>query len=81
MITIFGSIAVAIMLISYRFEHLSAWFILTFAIGSAATAVYSGLEGVWPIASIEGIWSIIALQRFLHRRHLHPGLTTLDRQP
>ena len=33
----------------------------------AATAIYSGLEAVYPIMVVEGVWSLIALRRFLQR--------------
>ena len=54
MLTIFGSIAVAIMFLSYWLESRSRWNILIFAVASAATCVYSGLEDVYPIMVIEG---------------------------
>ena len=72
MLTIFGSIAVSIMVTAYFFEHRSRWFILIFAGASVATAIYSGLAEVYPITVIEAIWSVIALRRFLdaHRQAL-----------
>ncbi len=68
MLTIFGSIAVTIMVMAYCFEQRSPWFILIFAGASLATAVYSGLAEVYPITVIEAIWSVIALRRFLGAR-------------
>lgn len=68
MLTIFGSIAVSIMVTAYLLERRSAWFILIFAGASVATAVYSGLAEVYPIAVIESIWSVIALRRFISAR-------------
>lgn len=73
MLTIFGAIAVAIMFFSYWFERRSKWMVMLFAVGSAATAVYSGLEEVYPITVIEGLWAIVALQRF-YKRHLEEGV-------
>lgn len=64
MLTVFGSVAVAIMLLSYWFESRSRWYILVFAGASAATSAYSGLAEVYPIMVIEGLWSLVALQRF-----------------
>jgi hypothetical protein len=58
MLTIFGSIAVAIMFLSYWLESRSRWNILIFAVASAATSAYSGLEEVDPIMVIEGLWSL-----------------------
>ncbi len=68
MLTIFGSVAVAIMFLSYWLEPRSKWYILIFAAASAATAVYSGLADVYPIMVIEALWAAVALQRF-NRTH------------
>ena len=69
MLTLFGSIAVSIMFLSYWLEHRSKWMVLIFAAGSALTSLYSGLAEVYPITVIEALWSAVALQRFvrLHR--------------
>ena len=67
MLTIFGSVAVAIMLLSYWLEPRSKWMVLVFAGGSALTSVYSGLAEVYPITVIEALWTGIALQRFRRR--------------
>ena len=53
MLTIFGSIAVAIMFLSYWLEPRSRLFVLLFAGAFAATSVYSALAGVYPITIIE----------------------------
>ena len=75
MLTIFGSIAVGIMFLSYLLERYSKWMVLVFALGSALTAAYSGLEGVYPITVIEGLWTLAALQRFIkrHRNEAPPA--------
>ncbi len=67
MLTLFGSIAVSIMMLSYSLESRSKWYVLIFASASAATSVYSGLAGVYPITVIEAIWSAIAIHRFATR--------------
>ena len=67
MLTLFGSIAVAIMFFSYWLEPRSKWMVLLFAGGSAATAVYSALAAVYPITVIETLWALVALQRFVKR--------------
>ncbi len=68
MLTLFGSIAVTVMLLSYWLEPRSKWFVLVFAGGCAATSAYSVLSEVYPITVIEALWALVALQRFL-RRH------------
>ena len=67
MLTMFGVIAVSIMFLSYWTEERSKWLVLTFAIGSGMTALYSGLAEVYPITVIEGLWGLVALQRFVKR--------------
>ena len=62
------TIAVAIMFVSYWLERRSRWFVLTFAAGSAATAIYSGLVAAYPITVVEALWAAVALNRFLARR-------------
>ena len=55
MLTMFGSVSVAVMMLSYWLEPRSKWFVGTFALGSAATSLYSGLVGAYPITVIEAI--------------------------
>ncbi len=68
MLTALGSVAVAIMLLSYWLEPRSKWFVLSFAAASAVTSAYSGLVEAYPITAIEALWALVALQRFW-RRH------------
>lgn len=72
MLTLFGSVAVTIMFLSYWMESRSKWMVLVFAAGSAATALYSALSVVYPITVIEGLWALVAVQRFwkLHQQSL-----------
>lgn len=73
MLTAFGSVAVSVMLLSYWLEPRSRWFILVFALGSAATAAYSGLAAVYPIMVIETLWAGVALRRFNNARAARQG--------
>ncbi len=70
MLTVFGVVAVSIMFLSYWTEERSKWLVLIFAVGSGMTALYSGLEEVYPITVIEGLWALVALQRFVKRHQL-----------
>ena len=67
LLTLFGSVAVAIMMAAYWLEPRSKWFVLLFAGGSAATAAYSGLVQAYPITVIKTIWAFVALGRFYDR--------------
>ena len=64
---IFGLIAVTVMMFAYSLEARTKWFVLLFAIGSAATALYSVLVQAYPITAVETIWAGIALRRFVAR--------------
>ena len=74
MLTLFGSVAVAIMFLSYWMEARSKWMVLLFALASAATAAYSGLAAVYPITAIEGLWALVVLQRFVKRHRREAAL-------
>ena len=67
LLTVFGSIAVGIMFVSYWLEPRSRWFVLVFSGASALTAVYSGLVAAYPITVIEALWAVVALRRFVAR--------------
>ena len=67
MLTAFGFLAVTVMFLSYWQEGRSKWFVLAFAVGSAATALYSGLIEAYPILVVETLWAMVAFRRFLHR--------------
>ena len=71
-LTIFGAIAVTIMLVSYALESRSPTWILVFAFGCAASAVYGAMAGTWPFTVVEGIWAIVALRRWSIRRQQRP---------
>lgn len=67
-LTIFGLVAVSLMLLCYALEARSPWFILGFAGACALGSVYGFLQGAWPFGLVEGIWSIVALNRWLRAR-------------
>ena len=65
---IFGSLAVAVMLLTYALEERSHWFVLAFAAASALAALYGLLIEAWPFAAIEAVWSLVALRRWWRRQ-------------
>ena len=73
MLTIFGFAAVAVMFISYWLESRSRWMVLVFALGCAATALYSLLLAAYPITVVESLWALVALQRFWRRHQKEQG--------
>jgi hypothetical protein len=64
-LTIFGLVAVSLMLIFYACEDRSRHFVLAFAFACMLGSIYGFLQGAWPFGLVEGIWSIVALRRWL----------------
>lgn len=67
-LTLFGASAVAVMLLSYAFEHRSSKLVLVFALACAASSLYGWLAGTWPFGVVEGVWALVAVRRWLQRR-------------
>lgn len=68
-LTLYGLIAVSLMLVFYALEDYSHWFVLAFAVSCAMSSLYGFLiSGGWPFGLVEGVWTLIALQRWQKRR-------------
>lgn len=67
-LTLFGLVAVSLMLAFYALEDVSPWFILAFAVACALASVYGFLAGAWPFGVVEAIWAFIAVKRWQKRR-------------
>ena len=67
-LTVFGFIAVCMMLVFYAFEERSRWYVLGFAGACAMGSVYGFLIGAWPFGMVEAIWAAVALRRWKARR-------------
>jgi hypothetical protein len=63
-LSLFGLIAVSLMLLFYALERRSRWYILAFAAACVLGSVYGFLQGAWPFGLVEGVWSIVALRRW-----------------
>ena len=81
MLTLFGTVAVSVMFGSYWLEERSRWYVLIFAGACVATAIYSALEGVYPIMVIEGLWAPVALKRFADRTRAEAGILSSEPEP
>ena len=68
MLDAFGLVAVTATLVFYALEDRSPGYILAFAGGCAASAVYGFLQGAWPFGLVEAIWAGVALRRWMVRR-------------
>ncbi len=73
---IFGAVAVGAMLLMYTLEERAHWYVLGFAVASAAAAAYGLLIAAWPFAVIEAIWSAVALRRWWRRYSATPTAGT-----
>jgi hypothetical protein len=67
-LTCFGLFAVSAMLIFYRLEQRSPWFVLCFSFSCVLGSVYGFLQGAWPFGIVEGVWSVVAFQRWHKKR-------------
>ena len=68
-LTLFGLLAVTLMLVCYALEKRSHWFILAFSGSCLLASAYGFLQGAWPFGLIEAVWSGVALRRrWLERR-------------
>jgi hypothetical protein len=63
-LSIFGLVAVTLMLICYALEDRSRWFILAFAGACLLASAYGFLQGAWPFGLVEAVWSGVALRRW-----------------
>jgi len=67
LLTLYGLVAVVLMLVFYAVEDRSTWFVLAFAGACAMASIYGFLQGAWPSGAVEAIWSLIALRRWRRR--------------
>ena len=64
----FGVVAVALMLITYALEEISHWFTIAFAGACVLGSIYGFLQGAWPFGLLEGAWAVVAYWRWHRRR-------------
>jgi len=63
-LSIFGLVAVSLMLIFYAFEDRGRWLILAFAGACLLASAYGFLQGAWPFGLVELVWSFVAVRRW-----------------
>jgi hypothetical protein len=63
-LTIFGLVAVSLMLLFYALENRSRWFVLAFAGACLMGSAYGFLQGAWPFGIVEAIWAAVAAHRW-----------------
>jgi hypothetical protein len=67
-LTLFGLIAVTLMLVTYALEARSHWYILAFAGACALGSAYGFLQGAWPFGVVEAVWAVVALRRWMQAK-------------
>jgi hypothetical protein len=63
-LSVFGLIAVTLMLLFYAMEPRSRWYTLAFAGACALGSLYGFLQGAWPFGLVEAVWSMVAVRRW-----------------
>lgn len=66
-LTLFGLVAVTLMLVFYALEERAPVFTLGFAAACALGSTYGFLQGAWPFGLVEGIWTLVALKKWRDR--------------
>ena len=66
-LTLFGLVAVGLMLVFYALEERSPWFVLAFAGACGLASAYGFLQGAWPFGGVEAVWAVVALLRWRKR--------------
>ena len=68
MITLYGVIAVSLMMLMYALESRGPLFVAAFALGCILSSIYGFLSGAWPFGVVEAVWSLIAWRRYRQTR-------------
>ena len=66
-LTLFGLVAVSLMLVAYALESRASGFTLLFAGACALGSTYGFLQGAWPFGLVEAIWAVVALAKWRAR--------------
>lgn len=69
-LTLFGLLAVTLMLLCYALESRGPGFVLGFAAACALGSIYGFLQGAWPFGIVEAVWCVVALARWRDRAAL-----------
>ena len=64
-LTLFGLVAVSLMLLCYAMEARGRGWVLGFAGACALGSAYGFLQGAWPFGVVEAVWAGVALRRYV----------------
>ena len=71
-LTVYGALAVTVMMLCYALEDRSSWFVLAFAGACVLASVYGFAQGAWPFGVVELMWAFVAARRWQQRLR-HPS--------
>ena len=54
-LTLFGLVAVTLMLVFYALERRSHWFVLAFSVSCVLGSLYGFMQGAWPFGLVEAV--------------------------
>lgn len=69
-LTLFGLVAVVLMLVLYALEDRHSGYVLAFAGACLLASSYGFLQGAWPFGVVEAVWATVAVHRWRKRRAL-----------
>jgi hypothetical protein len=78
-LSIFGLVAVTLMLVCYALESRSRLYVLGFAGACLLGSVYGFLQGAWPFGLVEAVWSAVALRRWWLARQEIDGCVAAEK--
>lgn len=67
LVTLYGLVAVSLMMLFYWLESRGAAFVLLFAAACLGASTYGFLSGAWPFGVVEIAWAGVALRRYQSR--------------
>ena len=67
-LTLFGLVAVSLMLVCYAMEARASAWTLAFAGACLLGSAYGFLQGAWPFGLVEGVWALVAARRWQRAR-------------
>jgi hypothetical protein len=76
-LSLFGLVAVTLMLVCYALEPRSPWYVLGFAGACAMGSGYGFAQGAWPFGLVEAVWALIALRRWRGARTRARGVAEI----
>lgn len=70
-LTLFGLVAVTLMLAFYALESRSRHYVLAFAGACLMGSAYGFMQGAWPFGAVEALWAVVAARKWWIARGEH----------